>query len=213
MTSDVSAEPKTNAKAYLEWSVVTLGLLGGGWIALTGVGYGLTGTTGVGAGFFPLVAGGIVTLGSLLWALQILGERRGRAHSVGSCEDDADRPDHLASFDRVDPPTDTAIGVLVVDGIDEEDDDIALPTRKGVQRVALVVLALLVAGVVLPWLGYLVTMTLMLFAVMTLVSERRWWIALLVAFGSALASRFVFETLLGTALPHAGLDFLRVMGL
>lgn len=213
MTSDVSAEPNRNARTYLEWSVVAVGVLGGGWIALIGAGYGLTNTTGVGAGFFPLVAGGAVALGSLLWAFQIMGEAKARRAGASAADSDADRPDHAASFDRVDPPTDTAIGVLVVDGIDEEDDDIALPTRKGVQRVTMVVLALVLAGVVLPWLGYLVTMTLMLFAVMTLVSERRWWIALLVALGSAVASRFVFETLLGTALPHASLDLLRMMGL
>jgi hypothetical protein len=56
-------------------------------------------------------------------------------------------------------------------------------------------------------------MSAMLFAVMTLVSERKWWVALLVAVGSALASRFVFETLLGTALPHAAWTLLRSVGL
>ncbi|PZU37567.1 MAG: hypothetical protein DI573_11335 [Microbacterium sp.] len=208
MTSDVAAVPGGNARTYLEWSVVTLGMLGGGAIAIAGLGYGLTNTTGVGAGFFPLVAGGAVALGSLMWALQILGERR-RRHAGA---DSPGRGEPSDSFDRVDPPTDTAIGVLVVDGIDEEDDDNDLPDKTGVRRVAIVVLALLLAAVVLPWLGYLATMTLMLFAVMTLVSERRWWIALIVGLGAAIASRFVFETLLGTALPHAGFELLRMVG-
>lgn len=210
--SEVSTLPNTTARAYLEWAVVGIGIVAGVSIAIAGVGYGLTNTTGVGAGFFPLLAGGAIALGALLWAFQLLGDaRRRRAHAA--VLDDPDRPDHTADFDRIDPPTDTAIGVLVMDGIDEEDDDIALPDRKGVRRVVLVVLALVLGGVLLPVLGYLLTMTLMLFAVMTLVSERRWWIALLVGFGAAIASRFVFETLLGTALPHASLDFLRVMGL
>lgn len=213
MTSDVSALPTTNAKACLEWTVVALGILGGGAIAIAGVGYGLTNTTGVGAGFFPVVAGGALALGALLWGFQIIGDSRRRRGGVSASAHDIDQPDHAAHVDRVDPPTDTAIGVVVVDGIDEEDDDIALPDRKGITRVALVVLALVLAGVLLPWLGYLLTMTLMLFGVMTLVSERRWWIALIVALGSAIASRFVFETLLGTALPHAGIDFFRVIGL
>jgi Tripartite tricarboxylate transporter TctB family len=213
MMSDVSALPKTNAKTYLEWTVVTLAILGGSAIALTGIGYGLTNTTGVGAGFFPVVAGSAIALGGVLWAFQLIGDARHRRNDSIAPQTDGDRADHAANFDRVDPPTDTAIGVLVVDGIDEEDDDIALPDRKGVKRVALVVLALVLAAVVLPWIGYLLTMTLMLFAVLTLVSERRWWIALIVGFGAAIASRFVFETLLGTALPHASLDFLRMMGL
>lgn len=213
MTSDVSASPKTNARAYLEWTVVAIGAIGGAAIVLAGIGYGLTHTTGVGAGFFPVVAGGAICLGALMWAFQLVGDARRRRDDVVWTARDADRPDHSVHLDGVDPPTDTAIGVLVVDGIDEEDDDISLPDRKGVMRIALVVLALVLAGVLLPWLGYLVTMTLMLFAVMTFVSERRWWIALLVGLVAAIASRFVFETLLGTVLPHAGLDFLRVIGL
>lgn len=213
MTSDVSASSKTKSRTYLEWAVVAVGATLGIAIIVAGLGYGLTNTTGVGAGFFPLVAGAAILLGSVLWALQILGEAR--LHRRADAETAAGHPEAAAVFDahRVDPPTDTALAVLVVDGIDEEDDDIALPDRAGVRRVAMVALALVLGAVALPFFGYLLTMTLMLFAVMTLVSARKWWIALLVAVGAALASRFVFETLLGTALPHPAIDILRVIGL
>lgn len=213
MTSDVSASSETKSRTYLEWAVVAVGAIAAIAIIVSGFGYGLTNTTGVGAGFFPVVAGGAMLLGSVLWAFQILGA--GRLHQRAAAEIAAGRADDVAPFDphRADPPTDTALGVLVVDGIDEEDDDIALPDRAGVRRVALVALALVLAAVALPFFGYLLTMTLMLFAVMTLVSARKWWIALIVAVGAALASRFVFETLLGTALPHPAIDILRVIGL
>lgn len=208
MTSEIPAAPHSHARASLEWTVVAIGLMGGGAVVAAGLGYGLSNTTGVGAGFFPVVAGGAIALGSLLWGLQILAQlRAARATSAGSAVDRA--------FDgaHVDPPTDTAIGVLVMDGVDEEDDDIDMPTRAGVRRVALVALALVLGAVLLPLLGYVVTVTLMLFAVMTLVSSRKWWIALIVAVVAALASRFVFETLLGTALPHPALEIFRTIGL
>lgn len=211
MTARLSVPQTSAAKNYLEWSVVGVGAVSGTAIALTGVSYGLTNVTGVGAGFFPLVAGAIIALGSMLWAGQIIGEtlRHRRENASANTDHPVER-----TIDRADPPTDTAIGVLVLDGNEEEDDeDASLPTRDGLRRVAMVVLALLAAAVVLPVLGYLVTMTLMLFAVMTLVSARRWWVALLIGFGAALASRFVFETLLDTALPHIGIDFLRAIGL
>lgn len=213
MVSDVSAVPRANAKASFEWTVVSAAVLGGGAIALGGLGYGLTATTGVGAGFFPVIAGGVTALGGLLWAFQIIGDRRRRKTEATGLIGEGVPPDPAAAPNRADPPTDTAIGVLVVDGIDEDDDGIALPDQRGLQRVVTVVLVVVLAAVLLPWLGYLLTMTLMLVAVMTLVGQRRWWVALIVGFGAALASRFVFETLLGTVLPHAGLDLLRGIGL
>lgn len=212
MTSDVSVPATTSrARQYLEWSVVILGAVGGVAIAIAGVGYGLTNVTGVGAGFFPLVAGSAVALGAVLWAFQLLGaireERRNAAAPVGT------ELTHHFDAHRADPPTDTAIGVLVVDGIDEEDDDIALPDRRGVLRILIVAGALVLAAILLPILGYLIAMSLMLFAVMTLVSARRWWVALLIAVGVAVASRFVFADLLGTALPYSSIDLLRMIGL
>lgn len=210
MTSEMTAAPDGRAKSWLEWGVVSAGLAGGVAVAIAGAGYGLTNATGVGAGFFPLVAGVVIAAGAALWGLQLVADRRRRL-------DQARRPvggsPSAPDASRVDPPTDTAIGVLVVDGIDEEDDDIDLPTRRGVLRVAIVALALVLGAVLLPFLGYAVTMTLMLFAVMTLVSARAWWTALLVAVVAAFASRFVFETLLGTALPHAAIPFIRAIGL
>jgi hypothetical protein len=214
MASDVSDSSTTKTRSILEWSVVGIAAAAGIAIAVAGISYGLSNVTGVGAGFFPLVAGGAITLGAALWAFQLIGSARLRRHAATAAAPGAEDR-HPTSFDadRVDPPTDTALGVLVVDGIDEEDDHIALPDRAGVLRVALVAVALVLAAVLLPILGYLLTMMLMLFAVMTLVSARRWWLALIVAAGVAIASRFVFEDLLGTALPHASIELLRTIGL
>lgn len=209
MASDVveTASP-TRARQYLEWSVVAIGAVAGIAVMVSGFGYGLTNVTGVGAGFFPVVAGATIALGAVLWALQLLGAAAAQRREAG-------RSDTRTPFEgnRVDPPTDTAIGVLVVDGIDEEDDDIALPDRRGVLRVAIVAGALVLSAILLPVLGYLITMTLLLFSVMTLVSARRWWVALLIAVGVAVISRFVFADLLGTALPHSSITVLRMIGL
>lgn len=210
--SNVSTLPSSKSRSYLEWSVIGTGMVGGVIIVVAALGYGLSNTTGVGAGFFPLVAGGAIVLGSLLWGIQLWAEQReAKAESAerfaGAYSDRA--------FDEsaVDHASESALGALVVDGIDEEDDDVDLPDRRGVLRIAMVVAALVLAAVILPYFGYLLTMTVMLFAVMTLVSERKWWIALIVAVGAAFASRLVFETLLGTALPHPAIEFLRVVGL
>ncbi|MBD8217459.1 tripartite tricarboxylate transporter TctB family protein [Microbacterium sp. CFBP 13617] len=209
MASDVvETSSSTRARQYLEWSVVAIGAVAGIAVMVSGFGYGLTNVTGVGAGFFPVVAGATIALGAVLWALQLLGAATARRR-------EASRSDTRPPFEanRVDPPTDTAIGVLVVDGIDEEDDDIALPDRRGVLRVAIVAGALVLSAILLPVLGYLITMTLLLFSVMTLVSARRWWVALLIAVGVAVISRFVFADLLGTALPHSSITVLRMIGL
>lgn len=211
MASDVvEISSPTRARQYLEWSVVAIAAVVGIVVMVSGFGYGLTNTTGVGAGFFPVVAGATVALGAILWAMQLIGEARAQRRQAGRSDGAAG-----ASFEsnRADPPTDTAIGVLVVDGIDGEDDDIALPDRRGVVRVAIVAGALVLAAILLPVLGYLLTMTLLLFSVMTLVSARRWWVALLVAVGVAVISRFVFADLLSTALPHSSIVVLRMIGL
>ncbi|MBB3157614.1 hypothetical protein FHS07_001298 [Microbacterium proteolyticum] len=211
MASDVvETSSPTRARQYLEWSVVAIGAVAGITVMVSGFGYGLTNVTGVGAGFFPVVAGATIALGAVLWALQLLGAAAAQRREGNRSELDARTP---FEGSRVDPPTDTAIGVLVVDGIDEEDDDIALPDRRGILRVAIVAGSLVLAAILLPVLGYLLTMTLLLFSVMTLVSARRWWVALLIAAGVAVISRFVFADLLGTALPHSSITVLRMIGL
>lgn len=207
MTSEVSMKAAPASRTVLEWTVVSAGVVTGAAVVVGGLGYGMTNTTGVGAGFFPVVAGGAIALGSGIWGAQLVASLRRPAAPSSD-------PEVAFAFDptRVDQPTDTAIGVIVADGIEEEEDAV-MPTRAGVRRIALVAGSLVLAALLLPFLGYVVTMSAMLFAVMTLVSERKWWVALLVAVGSALASRFVFETLLGTALPHPAWGVLRSMGL
>ena len=72
--------------------------------------------------------------------------------------------------------------------------------------------AVLGAAIVLPILGYTLSMTLMLAVVLFFVSKRPWWLALVVGVGAALASRLVFEVWLGTALPVSSIGFLARAG-
>ena len=55
--TSLTKQPGPRGLAMLEWSVAAGSLLLGSVVVLAGVNYGLTNVTGVGAGFFPVVAG------------------------------------------------------------------------------------------------------------------------------------------------------------
>jgi len=191
-----------NGPATLEWSMAYLALAGGAVISLVGASYGLTNVTGVGAGFFPCVAGALVALAGLMWVTQLAVARR-TAGATPAVVVDAAAPASLASvhteFDADDE-------------IDEDGDETDFPDRAGWIRVGIIVASVLVAALLLNLLGYTIAMTLMLATVLFFVSKRPWWLALLVALGSALASRLVFEVWLGTALPTSSIDLLALLG-
>ncbi len=188
----------------MEWSVAAGSLLLGVVIALVGASYGLTNVTGVGAGFFPTVAGILVAVAGALWLLQLAMARR--AHASLSI----DGREHALPI-----PADATIEDVVhhFETDDEVDDDAEFPDRAGVVRVGIIAAAILGAAIVLPVLGYTLTMTLMLAVVLFFVSKRPWWLALVVGVGAALASRLVFEVWLGTALPVSSIGFLAQLGL
>jgi hypothetical protein len=190
--------------AVLEWSAAAGSLLLGSVVVLAGVNYGLTNVTGVGAGFFPVVAGVLIALAGALWLLQLtLARRAGASVTV-------DSRDHAVPI-----PADATIEDVVhhFETDDELDDDAEFPDRAGLVRVGIIVAAVLAAALVLPTIGYTLSMTLMLAAVLHLVSKRPWWLALVVGVGAALASRLVFEVWLGTALPVSSIGFLAGLGL
>ncbi|MGH3640781.1 MAG: tripartite tricarboxylate transporter TctB family protein [Mycobacterium sp.] len=192
-------EPRPLGLVRLEWSVATISLFGGGAIAFVGVTYGLINVTGVGAGFFPTVAGILVSLSGLLWLLQLAFTRRADAASSVETVD--------KSFE------DVTHRFEVDDEIDEDAEEAEFPDRAGWLRVGIIVAAVLGAAQVLPVIGYTLSMTLMLAVVLFFVSKRPWWLALVVGIGAALVSRLVFESWLGTELPASSIDFLATLGL
>ncbi len=58
-----------NAPVALEWTVAAAATAGGLAIAIVGASYGLANSSGVGAGFFPTVAGTLMALAGILWIL------------------------------------------------------------------------------------------------------------------------------------------------
>lgn len=169
----------------LEWSAAIVALLGGIAIALVGVGYGLTNVTGVGAGFFPTVAGVLVAVSGGMWLAQLVLTGR----------------------------TDAEVEVTLADEDGEDGDDVEFPDGAGWARVGTIVAAVLGAALALPIIGYTLAMTLMLAVVLFFVSKRPWWLALVIGVGAAFASRLVFESWLGTELPVSSIDFVATMGL
>lgn len=185
-----SLDPRT----VTEWALAGASALGGAALVVSGAGYGLTAPTGVGAGMMPLVAGLFVGVAGLLWSLRLL--RALRAHAALPIAE----------------VSDSTLGVFL-QGEDDELDDAHFPDRRGWTRVGVVVGSVAVAALLLPVLGYSVTMVALLTAVLVLVGGRKLWIAALVAIATTGASRLVFEVWLNTALPHSTLVPLAWLGL
>ncbi|KQR81122.1 hypothetical protein ASF98_17255 [Arthrobacter sp. Leaf337] len=194
-----------NAPVALEWTVASAALAGGLAVAGVGAGYGLTNTSGVGAGFFPTVAGTLMALAGVLWILQLLAARR-TAEPVPVAGDVRESvPPHHES--------ESALVSLLDDDNSDEPDVADFPDHQGWARVGIIVGSILLAALLLPFLGYTVVMTLQLGTILYFVSKRKLWISVAVAIGAALASRLVFEVWLGTALPTASIEFLAGLGL
>jgi hypothetical protein len=194
-----------NAPVALEWTVASAALAGGLAVAGVGAGYGLTNTSGVGAGFFPTVAGTLMALAGVLWILQLLAARRNEDRTPAAGDVLESVPPHHES--------ESALVTLHDDDNSDEPDVADFPDRQGWARVGIIVGSILLAALLLPFLGYTVVMTLQLGTILYFVSKRKLWISVAVAIGAALASRLVFEVWLGTALPTASIEFLAGLGL
>lgn len=186
-----------NGPVALEWTVAGAALAGGLTVAAVGFSYGLTYTSGVGAGFFPVVAGTLMAVAGVMWILQLIGARRQVA------------PDAAAEP----AGSESALVSLLEDDNSDEADLAEFPDRQGWARVGIIAGSIFLAALLLPFLGYTVVMTLQLGVILYFVSKRKLWISALVAVGAALASRLVFEVWLGTALPTASIDLLAGLGL
>jgi len=195
MTSLTERQTPRGAVA-LEWSMAVVAVVGGLVVAFFGWSYGLTNVTGVGAGFFPLVAGVLVTASGALWMIQLSLARRADAFV-------ATEPTFARVAERFEAD----------DDIDEDAEEAEFPDRAGWVRVGIIATAILLAALVLPVIGYTLTMTLMLATVLFFVSKRPWWLALIIGVGAAVASRLVFEGWLGTELPSSAIEFIARLGL
>lgn len=194
-----------NAPVALEWTVASAALAGGLAVAGVGAGYGLTNTSGVGAGFFPTAAGTLMALAGVLWILQLVAARRTAEPAPVAGDVMESVPPHHES--------ESALVSLLDDDNSDEPDVADFPDRQGWARVGIIAGSILLAALLLPFLGYTVVMTLQLGTILYFVSKRKLWISVAVALGAALASRLVFEVWLGTALPTASIEFLAGLGL
>jgi hypothetical protein len=189
------------APIILEWSTAGVAAAGGVLIALVGASYGLTNVTGVGAGFFPTIAGILVAISGVMWLVQLAATRR-----TNTADDAAAAP----ASDTLDDPT---AAFDADDQVDEDgEEDVVFPDRQGWIRVGIIVASIFAAALLLPVLGYTISMTLMLAVVLFFVSKRKWWLSLAVGLAAALLSRLVFEVWLGTVLPTSSIDFLAMIG-
>ncbi|CAN5438614.1 hypothetical protein BH10ACT9_BH10ACT9_47020 [soil metagenome] len=188
MTS-LTKPPAPRGAVVLEWSMAAAALVGGLGVAFAGWTYGLTNVTGVGAGFFPLVAGILIALSGALWTVQLFLARK--ADALVSAEPVLDAGHE----------------------IDEEAEESEFPDRAGCVRVGIIAAAILIAALALPFVGYTLTMTLMLATVLFFVSKRPWWLSLVIGIGAAVVSRLVFEDWLGTELPSSTIELIARLGL
>lgn len=188
----------------LDWAVASAAIVIGVVVSFSGASYGLTAQTGVGAGFFPLVAGILMTLAGALWIGQLtLALRRARVEAALTAELNLQFPQEVAG---------SAVLSLMEDQGDDE-PDAEMPDRAGWVRIATILGSLVAAAVLLPLLGYTIVVTLQLAITLFFVSRRKLWISAAVALGAALGSRVVFEVWLGVVLPTSSLGFFAGLGL
>ncbi|MDV8025226.1 tripartite tricarboxylate transporter TctB family protein [Rhodococcus sp. IEGM 1330] len=181
----------------IEWIVLGATLVVGLATVTMATGYGIAADPGVGAGFLPLVGGLGMILGGAMWAIQLV-----RAPRTTAIEPEL----------QLEPATSAAVAFLSSDN-EEDADETELPDRAGWIRIGVVVAAIAGAALVLPTLGYTLSMALMLAVVLTFVGKRTPLVAIGVAVATTLATRLVFDVWLGTALPASSISFLADWGL
>ena len=71
----------------------------------------------------------------------------------------------------------------------------------GNRHVVLAVAAIVVAGLLFERAGFLITSSLFLFVMLVALSPLGWWRSLLAAVAASIATSYIFQNLLGVALP------------
>lgn len=153
----------------------------------------------VGAGFVPFVAGSVMTLAGL-WDLakSVLAERRTSSGVavVGGGE-----------VESASEPT-----VEEITGLDIDDDlrsELIGEEQKAGWRAVVGVFGVLLGVTLLAsWIGLLLALGLMVFALLFFLERRAWWIALVGALLAIAFGYFVFDQLLGVPLPKGALGLI-----
>lgn len=152
-------------------------------IVADSVGLGIWVRLGPGPGFFPLVLGALLGLLALLWIAQEL-----RTHRAVDPKGAAPEPAHE------------------MPGFEAEEQ----PLR--VAQVATIVVSLVVLAVLMPLIGYQLSMLAFLIFHLRFVGRRRWWLTVLLAVIGSFGVFVLFSQVLAVKLPAASIEFLRVMG-
>jgi hypothetical protein len=166
----------------------------------------------VGPGLVPAVVGGLITL-IAGWELiaTLRGHRTGHDHGLAEIVAAVDAPQGGASSERTAPggvpsgdapmmsPDDAPVDVS---GTGLEDIDIfgRTPKERGRQLVTVFV-ALVVACLLVPFLGFLVSFFLLSVFISAIVEKRAWIPSLIVSFLAVAAVYGVFVGFLGVPLP------------
>ncbi|KUM36368.1 tripartite tricarboxylate transporter TctB family protein [Arthrobacter sp. EpRS71] len=95
----------------------------------------------------------------------------------------------------------------------DRSEDTSVPDRVGVRRILVTILASAIFVWAVLWAGYLIAMTLYVFALLSVVGGRRRINSALIAVIFGVGSFAAFKYGLGLPLPTAALPFLREMGL
>jgi hypothetical protein len=190
-TQGSGAEREARIFAIVEVSTMAAIAILGALIAAESVRLGIRNALGVGPGMFPFISGGA------LLVLGVIGTVTAAVHLRRAL---ASQPDPSAAGD-----------VLQVDA-----DEIPLVERETFTSVLWLRLATAAALIfafvfVMKYLGFIVSFTLFMFAMMMLVARRGLWLSLILTLATAMATYYGFGIFLGVALPGPSLPLLRWM--
>lgn len=94
-----------------------------------------------------------------------------------------------------------------------DDSDSDLPDRHGLISIGATMIACVAYLLLLPMLGYQISMSLLIFALVKVVANRRWWSSAVMGLVFGIGTFSLFVQVLNVALPISGISFLRGLGL
>jgi len=175
--------------------LVTMALIAalGLWVVVTSVGLGLQTSLGIGPGMFPLASGAALLLLGLIGVVSRAIRLRG---ALAAQPDPAveSEPDAAVITEEEPPPSEAETFTTVKWG-----------------RLAIAAALVFAFVLVMGYLGFVISLSLFMLAMMLLVARRSWWVSLIVAVATAAAIYFGFGVFLGVVLPGPTAPFLSWM--